>query len=171
MLSAWSRKKPLLALAVVMVLVGAAAFFALPLLIGSSKAVGYPIDPADHISSWSWQGAYADGGAKEDETNKEIASLKGGIGDKGASAYDTYVGIASEYELLGDGKNAYRYLSKAIALKPSRGIAYLNMGHLMEELGALVTARGAYDQAVAAELDNELFRSARSNFLIQHPAK
>lgn len=160
--------RPVLSAALVAAAVLTAVLLALPFVIGGGKE--YPIAPADHISSWSWQGAYADHDGKQKEVEAELARLKTMLGKGGSgSDYDIYVGFASEYELLGDGRNAYLYLSKAIAKDPSRGLAYLNMGHLMEELGALETARKAYDAAAAAEPGNRVYQSARSNFYLQHP--
>jgi tetratricopeptide (TPR) repeat protein len=158
--------KPMTLAAVVIVLVGGAMFLILPLVVGTGVH-GYTLSKADHISSWSWKGVYADGGTKQDTTTQQIASLKAELG-KG-NDYNVYVGIASQYELLGDGKNAYVYLSKAIVYDPKQGLAYMNMGHLMEELGAFNTAHMAYDAAVAAEPNNSLYEGARQNFLVHHP--
>lgn len=157
-------RKPSMIVALVVVLVGGAAFLLLPTLIGA----GYPIAKADHISSWSWQGVYKDGGTQEAGVKKEITLLKQNK-EKALDTYDLYVGIASQYELLGDGKSSYRYLSKAIELDKKRGLAYMNLGHLMEELGAFATARNAYDAAVAAEPGNPLYETAREGFLTRNP--
>ncbi len=160
-------RKPFTLAAFVFVLLGLAAFLTLPLIFGSGG--GYPLAAGDRIAAWQWQGPYRDGGAKEKQVTTDIAGMKQSLGKEGTSDYDAYVGLAAEYELLGDGKNAYQYLSKAIALEPAHGLAYLNMGHLMEELGALHTAHTAYDQAVAAEPTNPLYQSSRSDFLLKHP--
>lgn len=144
------------------ILLGAAAFFVLPRVIDPA----YPLDKTDHISSWEWQGAYQDQRANVEQT---IRDMQNQIGENGQDTYDLYVGIASEYELLGDGKNSYRYLSKAIAKDKKRGIAYLNMGHLMAELGAFETARKAYTEAAKVEPDNPIYQSALQAFLAEHP--
>ena len=153
--------------ALVIVLVGGALFLLLPLVLGSG-GTPFPISPQDHISSWSWKGVYADGGDKQDQTKMQIQQLKNSFGKGQSDDYDLDVGIASEYELLGDGQNSYTYLSRAINLNTKRGLAYMNMGHLMEELGAFTTAHTAYDDAVAAEPTNPIFSNARENFLIHH---
>lgn len=164
-------KKPFLIAALVVVLVGGAIFLLLPILVGSGVpgGTGYALAKEDHISSWDWKGVYQDGADKQKSVTAEIGRLKDLISKGGISDYDLYVGLASQYELLGDGKSAYQYLSKAIALDKKRGLAYMNMGHLMEEMGAFATARVAYDAAVAAEPNNQVYASARQNFLVHHP--
>lgn len=166
----FGKMKPLMRIALIVVLVGGALFLVLPLVVpgGAGIGNGYTISKSDHISSWSWHGAYADGAQKEADTKAEIGRLKGLIGKKTTPDYDLYVGIASEYELLGDGKSAYNYLSKAISVDPKRGIAYMNMGHLMDELGALTTAHAAFDAAVTAEPGSVVYQAARQDFLIHH---
>ena len=103
----------------------------------------YPLAQSDTIASWSFKGALADRGANETATKSEIVRLKQMLG-KGTNDYELLVGTASQFILLGDGKSAYRYLSKAIETDPEKGLAYFNMGHLMEQLGALATAKSAY---------------------------
>jgi len=163
----FSNKLTLVAL---VVLIGASALFVLlPLFVGSAPAgAGYTLSPNDHISTWQWHGAYLDGAQKESDTKKEIARLRSMFGKGSVSDYELYIGIASQYELLGDGKSAYQYLSGAIAKEPKKGLAYMNMGHLMEELGAFTTAHQAYDEAVRLEPTNQAFTSSQQNFLIHH---
>lgn len=169
-LSFFNQMKPTTLIAVVIVLVGGAAFLILPLVVGkgASQVQGYSVSTKDSITSWSWAGIYKDGGAREAEVKKEIERLTGMLNKGTVADYDLYVGIASQYELLGDGKQAYQYLSKAIELDGKRGLAYMNMGHLMEELGAMTTAQAAYEAAVKAEPTNPVYQSARQNFMIQH---
>ncbi len=162
-----SNMKTLPALALAFVILVGAVFLVLPIVVGGG-ATGYPIEKTDHIATWSWKGVYLDGAQKQADVTKEISTLKGMLGKKGVSDYDIDVGIASQYELLGDGKSAYQYLSKAIALDPKRGLAYMNMGHLMEEMGAFTTAHKAYDAAVAAEPTNPIYKTSQENFLIHH---
>lgn len=163
-------RKPTMIVALAVVLFGGAIFLILPFVVGSGTN-GYPIAKTDHISSWNWKGVYADGAEKQSSIEKQIRDLKSKVGTKGTSDYDTYVGISSSYELLGDGKNAYLYLNKAIAVNPKAGLAYMNMGHLMEGLGAFDTAHAAYDAAVQAEPNNPVFAASRQNFLVHHPTK
>lgn len=166
-----THAKPLTLAALVVVLVGGAAFLILPLILGGGVpgGAGYSVSKDDHISSWTWKGVYKDGAQREADVTKEISHLKDLLGKSGgAKDYDVYVGIATQYELLGDGKAAYQYLSKAITLEPKKGLAYMNMGHLMEEMGAFATAHQAYDAAVLAEPNSPVFKSAQQDFLIHH---
>jgi len=153
--------------AIAIVLGGTALLLLLPIIIGGA-APSFPIASTDHISSWSWAGIYADGGDKQNQTKAEIERLKAMVGKPAASTYDLYVGIASDYELLGDGKSSYSYLNRAIAQDPKRALAYMNMGRLMEDLGAFATAHAAYDKAVALEPTNPLYQAALQNFLVHH---
>jgi len=59
-------------------------------------------------------------GALEAQTTKEIAELKSSSVAPGIRNTRRLVGIASQYELLGDGKNAYEYLKRAIAKDPKK---------------------------------------------------
>jgi tetratricopeptide (TPR) repeat protein len=163
--------KPSMLIALIIVLVGGAIFLILPLIVGPGSGFGgkgYVIEEADHISTWNWDGVYEDGAQKQADVEKEIDHLKGLLGKGSIADYDLYVGIASQYELIGDGKSAYNYLSRAISDEPKRGLAYMNMGHLMEEMGAFTTAHKAYDAAVAAEPNNPVYQTARQEFLIHH---
>ena len=163
-LSAYLRQKPLTSFALAVIVVGGVLFIALPLI---APAHAYPLAPGDSIVSWNWKGAYQDGGADEQKTQAEIQRLSGQLGN--GKDYELYVGIASEYELLGEGHRVYEYLSRAIAKDGKRGLAYMNMGHLMEILGAFRTARNAFDAAIAAEPGNPLYVSARTDFVARHP--
>ncbi|MDB5194883.1 MAG: hypothetical protein JWO84_67 [Parcubacteria group bacterium] len=153
-------------IALVLVLVGAAFFLVLPLLLSANK---YPLASGDQVASWNFNGAYADQGPNQTRTVREIQGLKATLGKDKRKDYDVLVGLASEYELLGDGKSAYQYLSQAIAKDGSRGLAYMNMGQLMESLGAIRTARTAFDAAVKAEPKSGIYVSARNSFYSRHP--
>jgi tetratricopeptide (TPR) repeat protein len=155
-------------IALVAVLVGGAILLILPLVLGVSN---YPLASGDHISSWSFEGAYADNGTNQARTIAEIKNLKAMLGKDKTKDYGLLVGIASQYELLGDGKTAYTYLSRAIAKDHTRGLAYMNMGQLMESLGALATARAAYDAALKAEPASGIYASARDGFYARHPQR
>ncbi|MEK7602604.1 MAG: hypothetical protein AAB472_03930 [Patescibacteria group bacterium] len=170
MKTSFLQGKPVQQALLAFVLVGAAAFLLLPLIAGMPTRGGYPVASSDHISSWSWQGMYAHTSEKQREVTKELNTLKELLGKGGMDDYDLYVGIATEYELLGDGTHSYQYLSKAITDDPKRGLAYMNMGHLMETLGAFTTARTAYEAAVSAEPNNTVFKASRDAFLLNHPA-
>lgn len=163
-------ERPFLLFAIVVVLLGGAFFLLLPLAVGSPASAVFPVSSADHISSWNWNGVYKDGGGKQAGVEKEISRLTGMVGTKGVDTYDVYIGIALQYELLGNGASAYQYLAKAIKVDGKRGLAYMNLGHLMESLGAFTTAGEAYAKAVALEPANSTFKSAQASFLMAHPA-
>jgi tetratricopeptide (TPR) repeat protein len=156
----FASKKSRTVIALAIVIIGGLVVIGLPLLPGLQEPRGYPIAAADSITSWNWNAPATD--AERKSGLAKVAALKQGLG-KG-SDYDAYIGIGSEYDRLGDGRNAYRYFSKAAALNPARGEAYLDLGHLMEELGALSTARNAYDAAVKAEPGNPVYRTAQDGF-------
>lgn len=157
----FNKKRMFMALCVVIIL--GIVLIAIPVFVGSG-ASGYPLAAGETVASWKLSGA----GTNVAVTNKEIARLKGLIGKAGVPDYDLYVGIASEYELLGDGKTAYQYFSKAIAVDPSRGLAYYNLGHLLEGLGALKTARSAYEAAAKAEPTVSVYQEAVTQFDTRH---
>ncbi len=83
--------------------------------------------------------------------------------------YDLYNGIGNNYTYLGDGEKAFAAYKKAISLNPERGIIYMNIGNLMEQLGALYSAKDAYAKAVAVEPGIVQFKNAEADFLAQHP--
>jgi tetratricopeptide (TPR) repeat protein len=159
--------RALMPIAIGVVIFGGAAILLVPYVVAPHA---YPLSPSDHVLMWTWPGPYHDGGQKEASAHTEIERLSAQLGTKDASSYDIDVSIASEYELLGDGKNAYVYLSRAITLTPRRGLAYFNMGHLMETVGALHTAKSAYEAAAKAEADNTLYVNALKEFERQHPS-
>lgn len=162
-------ERPFLLFAIVVVLLGGVLFLMLPIVVGTDAGTVFPVSSVDHISSWTWTGVYKDGATKQAATEQEIARLKGMVGKQGAETYDLYVGIAGQYELLGDGASSYRYLGKAIKEDGKRGLAYMNMGHLMESLGAFTTAGIAYDRAVALEPNNPVFVNTQRAFRTNHP--
>lgn len=133
-----------------------------------------PIAEGDTVASWDFQGTYKDGGELEKKANDEIArqrSLLGGDqsgkGDD-PTDYIIYVSVANQYELLGNGRAAYDYLGRALRIdSTTTGLAWRNLGALMEKLGALNTARTAYSRAVEAQGVME-YHLARLQFLMRH---
>ncbi|MEK7100116.1 MAG: tetratricopeptide repeat protein, partial [Patescibacteria group bacterium] len=123
------------------------------------------LSKGDTVSVWSWTGAYKDGGAREKETNDQIALLKEKLGTENYPKYETLVGIAGQYELLGDGRSAYSYFKQAIDLDPTKSLAYFNLAHLFEQLGALNSARDMYIKAVEIEPGNTAYAQARAVFM------
>ncbi len=74
--------------------------------------------------------------------------LTGLIGKGQYDDYDLYDGIANDYSMLGDGRTAYQYYNHAIQIHPTKGLAYANLAHFMNALGAYRTAADAYAKAV-----------------------
>jgi tetratricopeptide (TPR) repeat protein len=106
------------------------------------------IAKGDSVASWDFKGAYADNPELIAKANAEIARFSDLIGKGTYSDMELYVSIANQYELLGNGKQEYDYLGRAIMSDPTSGLPWHNLGVLMERLGALKTARVAYDRAV-----------------------
>lgn len=170
MIAQWLRESSLkVRVALGVVIVGGVFFLGL-LLVALTAQGPYPLAPSDTISSWTFAGAYQDGGKNEVAVKSEIVRLKKLLGGD-TQDYEILVGIASQFVLIGDGKSAYLYLSKAIEENPNKGLAYFNLGHLMEQLGAIETARTAYTKAVQVEPENTVYRSYKAVFILAHPAK
>ena len=130
-----------------------------------------PIAAGDTIRSWDFQGAHKDGGANEQKAHDEIARLEAGLKDAETEPTDylLYVSIANQYVLLGEGKSAYDYLGKALEIDSEKtGMAWHNMGALLEQLGAYNTARIAYDRAAEVQPVVETYHIARVQFLMKH---
>ncbi len=131
----------------------------------------FPMAAGDSIESWDFQGSHNDDGPNEQRAKDEIARLEGGLKDEATEPpdYALYVSIANQYSLLGDGKLAYEYLGKALEIDSEKtGLAWHNMGSLMERLGALNTARSAYERAVRAQPNIEIYHLANLEFLMKH---
>ena len=120
------------------------------------------------IASWDFVGTYNDNGQLEARANAEIARMKGLLNSGTYTNYELYVSIANQYELLGDGKQEYTYLNYALAIDSTKtGLAWHNMGKLLERLGAYKSARVAYDRMVQAQSTSQYIR-ARLEFLKAH---
>ncbi|KKU80818.1 MAG: hypothetical protein UY07_C0032G0002 [Parcubacteria group bacterium GW2011_GWA1_47_8] len=112
----------------------------------------FPIHSVDVVKAWDFPGIYKDAGEREARAISEISRLKGLLGKGEYTDYTLYVSIAAQYELLGDGKRDYEYLGKALILDSEKtGLAWHNMGKLMEKLGAYESARIAFGRAIKAE--------------------
>ena len=120
------------------------------------------------IASWDFVGTYNDNGQLEARANAEIARMKGLLNSGTYTNYELYVSIANQYELLGDGKQEFTYLNYALAIDSTKtGLAWHNMGKLLERLGAYKSARVAYDRMVQAQSTSQYIR-ARLEFLKAH---
>ena len=137
-----------------------------------------PLAEGESIASWDLQATNQDGGELEKKANDQITRLEALLGgdqsgkDDDPTDYSLYVGIANQYELLGDGRRAYEYLGRAAAIDPDyTGLAWHNLGTLMVTLGALKTARTAFAKAVEAQPDVSQFHIARLEFLVDRFAE
>lgn len=149
-------------------LIVSGAFFLVFIFFAVHSSQPYALISGESISNWNFKGAYQDGGVHQAAVEKEIVRLKSLLGT-GSNDYELLVGIASQFVLLGDGKSAYLYYSKAIDTNPKKGLSYFNMGRLMEQEGAIETARAAYIQAVTVEPNTPDFRSYLAVFTKAHP--
>ncbi|TSC87080.1 MAG: hypothetical protein G01um10148_185 [Parcubacteria group bacterium Gr01-1014_8] len=130
-----------------------------------------PVQSGDSIESWNFQGSYNDDGPNEQKARDEIARLEEGLKDAETEPtdYALYVSLANQYTLLGDGKAAYENLGRAVEIDSEKtGMAWHNMGALMERLGAFETARVAYGKAVAAQPHLDIYHLANLEFLMKH---
>jgi len=130
----------------------------------------YPVLMAagERVSSWDFTGAYTGNAELEAKARSEIERFTQMIGKGEFTDYILYVSIANEYNLLGDGKNELKYLRYALAIdSQSTGLAWNNAGALFVRLGALKTARMAYERAVAAQPTAQ-YRTALIDFLKEH---
>lgn len=125
----------------------------------------FPVNAADTIASWSFTGGYSGNEALTNQTVADVAKLAGLLGKGEYDDYDLYNGIGNDYNLLGNGKEAYAYYDRAVQIHPEKGLAYLNIGHLMDELGAYYTAADAYAKAVHVEPGMLTYHTERLIFL------
>lgn len=161
-MSAVRKWGPLVAVvALIILIIGAAVWYLTP----GSRVKAFPISPADSISSWSFKGTYSGNAALTKKANADIAKLRGQLGDGKYDDYDLYLGMGNDESLLGDGKVAYDYYNRAIALHSDKGLAYVNLAHLMSDLGAYHTAANAFTKAVAVEPGVLQYQIQRLTFL------
>ncbi len=128
----------------------------------------FSLVPGEVIVSWDFAGTHNDNGQLEARVNSEIARMKNLLNSGASNRYELYVSIANQYELLGDGKQEYTYLNYALAIDSTKtGLAWHNMGKLLERLGAYKSARVAYDRMIQAQVTSQYIR-ARLEFLKAH---
>lgn len=117
-----------------------------------SIADSLPIIAGDTITLWSFVSAYANNSELVAKAYAEISRLLALIGKGTFSDMSLYVAVANQYELLGEGKQEYDYLILAVkAGGATSGLPWHNLGVLMERLGALQTARVAYETATIVQ--------------------
>lgn len=135
-----------------------------PLLSSST----FSLVPGEAVASWDFAGTHKDGGQLEAGVRADVTRLKGLINSGAYTNYELYVSLANQYELLGDGKQEFTHLNYAIAIDSTKtGLAWHNMGKLLERLGAYKSARVAYDRMVQAQSTSQYIR-ARLEFLQAH---
>lgn len=125
----------------------------------------FPINSADTIVSWSFKGAYTGNDSLIAKADADIAHLKSLIGKGQYTDYDLYIGIGNANNLKGNGALAYQNYNRAISILPNKGLAYANLAHLMDNLGAYHTATDAYAKAVAVEPSVQQYKNARLDYL------
>lgn len=124
------------------------------------------IAEGDNIQSWDFKGAYTGNAELVAKAQSEIKQLSELLVTATSSKMILSVGIANQYELLGDGKNQYDYLGRAIQASPENGLPWHNLGVLMERLGAYKTARIAYEKSTLVQPEFKFYHYAYIEFLI-----
>lgn len=120
----------------------------------------------DSVVSWDFKGAYTGNPELVIKAQDEISRLSGLLVGATSSDMILSVGIANQYELLGDGKHEYEYLVRAITEGGTvDGLPWHNLGVLMERLGALETARVAYEKATLVQPQFKQWHFAYLEFL------
>lgn len=135
-----------------------------------SRDTLYPFElvEGDTISSWDFKGVYTGNSELEKKAQTGIERLMGMFGTEGNPDYILYVSLAGQYELLGDGAKEYEYLLRALAEDSKKtGLAWYNLGALLVRLGALESARVAYEHAVQAQPEPQ-YVMAYLEFMAQH---
>ena len=119
----------------------------------------------DNVASWNFKGAYSDNPELMSKAQMEIKRLSDLLTTATSSAMILSVGIANQYELLGDGKKQYEYLGRAIQENPEHGLPWHNLGVLMEKLGAFKTARISYEKSTFVQPELKFYHYAYIEFL------
>jgi tetratricopeptide (TPR) repeat protein len=127
----------------------------------------FPINAKDIPVSWNFKGAYTGNEALIKRTTDDIVHLAGLLGKGEYDDYDLYNGIANDYAMKGDGQEAYQYYNRSIPIHPKKGLAFVNLAHLMDQLGAYYTAADAYTKAVTVEAGMLEYHLERLTFLTQ----
>lgn len=120
----------------------------------------------EQVATWSFKGAYTDKPEFVAKAEAEIQRLSGLVGKGIHPDVTLFVGIAGQYELLGDGKQAYNYLGRAVRAGETTALPWHNLGVLMERLGAYKTARIAYEKATILQPELKAWQYAYIEFLI-----
>lgn len=124
-----------------------------------------PLVQSESVSSWAFKGAYTDNPELVAKAGSEIKRLSDILATATSSYMITAVGIANQYELLGDGEKQYEYLGRAARTNPENGLPWHNLGVLMERLGAFRTARTAYEKSTIVQPEFKFYHYAYIEFL------
>jgi|CXWL01.1.fsa_nt_gi tetratricopeptide (TPR) repeat protein len=111
----------------------------------------FPINTADNLSIGTFKSIYAGNDVQIQKVKDDITLLTDLLGKGKYDDYDLYNGIANDYSMLGDGVLAYKNFNRAIAVHPTKGLAYVNLARLMDQLGAYQTAADAYTKSITVE--------------------
>jgi tetratricopeptide (TPR) repeat protein len=131
----------------------------------NAQVPSFPINAADTHTSWNFTGAYTGNDTLITGAKADRAKLTDLLGKGQYDDYDIYIGIGNDDNLMGDGKGAYENYNRAVAIHSDKGLAFANLGHLFDELGAYRTAADAYQNATAAEPGQIEFHIDRLKFL------
>lgn len=110
------------------------------------EQTNFNLEPVDKGISWELSPV---SGYTSEELEKRITDAEA-VFASSTEARDKYNALitASRFtQYKGDGEGAFKYLNRAIGVSPERDIAYLNLGVLLNELGATTSARRAYEIA------------------------
>lgn len=132
-----------------------------------SVQTSFAVADGDTIVSWDFKGAYTGNPELVAKAQSEIARLSAILETATSSAMILSVGIANQYELLGDGKKQYEYLERAIKadMNITSGLPWHNLGVLMERLGALETARVAHEKSTVIQPELKQWHYSYIEFL------
>jgi tetratricopeptide (TPR) repeat protein len=154
---------------IILILAGAGAYYFSAGSLGGDFS--HRMSGGESIETWDFQGAYTEKAELEQKARDEIARLEGLIGSEEdeSTDYTIYVSIANQYDLLGDGKNEYKFLKKALAIDAEgTGLAWHNLGVLLARLGAMESARDAYARAAKAQNQMVGYQSAYFEYLTEN---
>lgn len=125
-----------------------------------------PIAKGDVIVSWDFVGAYTNNPELVAKADAEIKRITDLLGKGTYTDMAIYVGIANQYELIGDGKKQYDFLIQAVKVGgTTSGLPWHNLGVLMERLGALETARIAYEKSTLVQPQFKFYHYAYLDFI------
>lgn len=131
----------------VLVLIALGVFFVVAAQKNSNDNSPFSL-VAGETPVWRFEGAYEATDALRTKAENTIKDLQQQLRDGSYSEYLLDVGIAGQYELLGQGKKSYEYLLKALRVNNTRALAYSNMGNLLQKVKAPRSALVAYEEAL-----------------------